>query len=190
MDFLVKYFSEFSYHQAIDIVLVLLLIYQLYRFLKGTIAIKIFLGFIGIYAFWKAFEFFELKLISEITGQILSIAVIVLVVVFQPELRRFLMLIGTTGLKDLPLAKRLLKVEKAKTTKHAIDINSIIQALELMAKTQTGALIVILKKNDISLMIAGGDEIDAKLSSRLLKSIFFKNSPLHDGAVIIKNNRI
>ena len=184
-------FIEIRWLDLLDIVLVALLIYQLYDLVKGTVAIKILIGIASIYLFWKLVEVFQMEMLSEILGQFIGVGVIALLIVFQQELRRFLLLIGDTdlfkGRKRFGFLRNLVGQEKRE---NKTDVQEIVNACKKMSETRTGALMVIAKKSDPTLFSYSGEKIDAKLSSRLLECIFFKNSPLHDGAVIIVNDRI
>lgn len=180
-------FITIRWLDIVDIILVAFLIYQLYKIVKGTVAIKIFAGILAIYLFWKLVEALKMELLSEILGQFIGVGVIALIIVFQQELRRFLILIGTTGFRS-DLAKRLFNW---KTVKTELNISAIVNACSSMSKSKTGALIALSRTSDLyQLFSTGGEEADSKLSSAMIESIFFKNSPLHDGAVIISGNRI
>jgi diadenylate cyclase len=181
-------FIPFRWLDLIDIVLVAILIYQVYNIVKGTAAIRIFVGVLLIYILWKMFELMKMELLSEILGQFIGVGVIALIIVFQPELRRFLILVGTTGVRDWPVAKRLFNWKNLKGD--SINKDSIIKACANMCESKTGALIVLTKTSDLFFVLRGGEPLDSKYSSRVIESIFFKNSPLHDGAVIISGNRI
>lgn len=173
----------------IDIILVALLLYFLYNFIKGTVAINIFFGIIAIYLIWKLVEVLEMELLSEILGQFISVGVIALIVVFQPEIRKFLLLLGTSTFARRNRKRFLFwKVDNSsQTSKH---IDQIVKACQSMSSMKTGALIVIGRVNELRQTIETGEIIDAVISEYLLENIFFKNSPLHDGAVIIIDDRI
>ncbi len=183
-------FIDIRWLDLLDIFLVALLIYQIYDLVKGTVAIKILIGIVSIYLFWKLVEAFQMEMLSEILGQFIGVGVIALLIVFQQELRRFLLIIGDTdilkGRRRFGFLRNLLGQERENKT----DVQEVVNACKKMSESRTGALIVIAKKSDPTLFSYSGEKIDAKLSSRLLESIFFKNSPLHDGAVIIVNDRI
>lgn len=188
---LIATFIDIHWLDVVDILLVAFLIYQLYNLTKGTVAIKIFVGIISIYLIWKLVTAFQMEMLGEILGQFMAVGVIALLIVFQQELRRFLLLIGNTEFfkPDSRIGGavgRLLKQEIDTKT----DIKAIVKACQKMAATKTGALIVIARKSDPMLYAKNADELDAKLSSRLIESIFYKNSPLHDGAIIIVDDRI
>ena len=173
----------------IDILLVAFLMYQVYMLIKGTIATYIFITIISIYILYLLLVKDRMILLGSILGQIIGVGVIVLIVVFQQELRRFLVLIGTryfskTGFSfgNLFLSSGVLKSE--------IYINAIVKACINLAKKKIGALIVLRRKTPLDAYEQTGEIIDANTSSGLLESIFSKGSPLHDGAVTIIDNRV
>lgn len=174
----------------LDIVLVAILLYQLYRLVQGTVAFNIFLGIISIYFIWKLVEAFKMDVLSEILGKFIDVGIIALLIVFQPELRRFLLLIGTPEiLSRFSFGKRLLSL-KGKNKLFSDDLIAIVKACKEMSETRTGALIIITTTSDLNFYVKTGEQLEAKISSNTLESIFYKNSPLHDGAVIISNGKI
>ncbi|MDA9563697.1 diadenylate cyclase CdaA [Flavobacteriales bacterium] len=183
--------SQIDLIDLIDVLLVAFLIYQLYQIIKGTVAIRIFVGIFFIYLFWKITEVLKMELLSEILGQFIGVGVIALIIVFQQELRRFLLLIGTSGFfRDNRAAKRLFSWTKGNQNEVLLDIPAIVLACTHMAESKTGALIVIARSTDLGMITSTGDEINGKVSNRLIENIFFKNSPLHDGAMVIDKNII
>ena len=182
-------FLDISFTDVLDIVLVAILIYQLYRLVKGTVAIKIFLGVLAIYLLWKLVQALNMHVLSEILGQFIGVGVIALIIVFQQEIRRFLLVIGTTGFQRRgKFFSNLLR--SADETEVQTDIDAIVDAAKYMAAEKTGALIVVTRNSELRMIAQTGDELDARLSKRLLLSIFNKYSPLHDGAVLVSKNRI
>ncbi|MEI8204197.1 MAG: diadenylate cyclase CdaA [Bacteroidota bacterium] len=174
---------------VIDILLVAVLLYQTYRLIKGTVAINIFLGIASIYLIWKLVKLLEMELLSEILGQFISVGVIALIVVFQPEIRQFLLLLGTPSF--MKKKRRGYLFSKLNLyTQLKLDINPIVQACQKMSASQTGALIVLARRNELFQFVNTGEPIDATVSQQLIENIFYKNSPLHDGAMIILYNRI
>jgi uncharacterized protein (TIGR00159 family) len=131
-----------------------------------------------------------MQLLGTILGQFIGVGVIALVVVFQQEIRRFLLLIGTNGFLSNPKFKIFDWKSTKKTKQLHLDIPCLIKACAHMAQSKTGAIMVLTTNSDLKFYINTGDAINAKLSQRLLESIFYKNSPLHDGAVIIADNQI
>lgn len=182
-------FLDISVTDVLDIVLVAILIYQLYRLVKGTVAIKIFLGVLAIYLLWKLVQALNMHVLSEILGQFIGVGVIALIIVFQQEIRRFLLVIGTTGFQRRgKFLSNLLR--STDETEVQTDIDAIVDAAKYMAAEKTGALIVVTRNSELRMIAQTGDELDARLSKRLLLSIFNKFSPLHDGAVLVSKNRI
>lgn len=176
---------------VIDIILVALLIYYLYQLVKGTAALNIFFGILTIYIFYLVVDALQMKLLSKILGQFIGVGVLALVVVFQQEIRRFLLLVGTSWLNSrFSFLKRLFPSRLVGSHAQGLDTKELELALNDLLKTQTGALILILKNSELKYYLRTGVLMDAKVSSQLLQNIFFKNSPLHDGAVIIKGSTI
>jgi diadenylate cyclase len=173
----------------IDILFVAYLMFQVYLLIRGTAAMNIFIGILSVYLLWIIVKALNMQLLGSILGQVIGVGVIALIVVFQQEIRRFLIFIGNRY-----LTRNRLSFEKVFPVVFGnqpnIKIKSIIKACVNMAKSKTGALIVLGRKSELSLFAETGDIVDANTSSRLLESIFNKNSPLHDGAVIIINDRI
>ncbi len=182
-------FTSFRITDILDILLVALLLFQLFRLMRGTAAINIFLGIVAIYFIWKLVSFLQMELLSEILGQFVSVGVIALIVVFQREIRQFLLLIGTPRFltrRQKWLAFWKFSVQQTGFTQFDI----VVDACREMASEKTGALIIIAKKNEVDEFVNTGEIIDAKISGQLIENIFYKNSPLHDGAIIIDGSRI
>ncbi len=180
-------FVQFKITDLVDILLVALILYQFYKWLKGTAAVRIFFGLMILFVIWKGVSLFQLNMLSEILGQFVSVGVILLIVVFQPELRKFLLYIGNT---EVLKWARLYIRGKSNSADYAIDIEAITRACERMAATRTGALMVFARSTPLDDFLATGQAIDAKVSQELLENLFYKNAPLHDGAVIIIDHRI
>lgn len=186
-------FSDLAWWlNILDISLVMWLMYLLYRLLKGTVAIRIFVGMAAIYLFWKLLKALNMHYMGDILGQFIGVGVIALIVVFQQEIRRFLLLIATPRFYNRFKLTRLIfsKLHWNYKKGEDIDLDAIITACKNLSKSQTGALIVISNDADLAYYIPSGDKLDAKLSYRLIEAIFQKQSPLHDGAMIIVNNMI
>ncbi|MFI3281602.1 MAG: diadenylate cyclase CdaA [Rikenellaceae bacterium] len=180
------WFVPFSLRDLIDILLVAMIMYWIYRATKGTNAPYILTGIIAIYMLWVVVRALNMELLSSILGQIISVGVIALIVVFQPEIRRFLQMIGMRR-------KRLgfiLNIFSSNNISATSNVDPLVEACTDMADSRTGALIVIGQQSDLRLITDGGIALDAMLSTQLLKNIFFKNSPLHDGAVVLMGDRI
>ncbi len=184
-------FLSFGITDIIDILLVAIILYLAYNLVKGTSAINIFIGLTLIYAAYIVIKAFDLKLLSSILSKFVNVGVIVIMIVFQQEIRKFLLFIGSRGFLRKNW-KNLFKLSMSNSvnTQIVLDIDALSQACINMSEGKTGALIVIARKSDLKFFISSGELIDSGLSSRMLENIFFKNSPLHDGAVIIQDNRI
>ena len=180
-------FVQFKITDLVDILLVALILFQFYKWLKGTAAVRIFFGLMIVFLIWKAVSLFQLNMLTEILGQFVSVGVILLIVVFQPELRKFLLYIGNT--EALKWARLYIK-GKSTPNDFADDFEAIVRACERMAATRTGALMVFARNTQLDDFLSTRQTIDARVSQELLENLFFKNAPLHDGAVIIINHRI
>ena len=180
---------KISIIDIVDVILFAFLLYEVYNLVKGTAAIRIFIGIIAVYLIYRIVRALQMELLSEILGQFISVGFIALIVVFQPEIRQFLLMVGNTRIIKTS-RKRLLfwkfKIENPLN----LHIDTIVKACKKMADTKTGALIVISRLNELEAYIETGQIVDAKISEFLLETIFFKNSPLHDGAVIISGGTI
>ncbi len=172
---------------VIDIVLVALLLYTLYRLLKGTAAISIFVGIVAIFLIWQLVKALQMELLTSILGAFVSVGFIALIIIFQPEIRRFLF---TIGAKTRNGEIKIFNIFKKKALHIKLDTEAICQACKSMSDIKQGALIVITRQNTLTDIVLTGVDIDAEISKPLIENIFFKNSPLHDGAMIITNNRI
>ena len=181
-------FLEFSILDIVDIILVAFLLFQLYKLVRGTVAIKIFVGISAIYLLWKLVEALQMDLLSEILGQFIGVGVLAVIIVFQQELRKFLLMIGNTKFFSKEGIMKFKWVSEENTVE--VNINAVVDACKEMASNMTGAIIIITKQNSLSSYIDTGELIQAKNSSSLLQNIFFKNSPMHDGAVIITGNKL
>ncbi len=179
-------FVPFTFIDFIDIILVALSMYWIYRMTKGTNAPYILSGIIAIYLLWVVVRTLNMELLSTILGQMISVGAIALIIVFQPELRRFLQVIGMRQ-KQFNFITRIFSSADDSVQTNVVPI---VTACREMSETKTGALIVISQESDLRLIAEGGIALDARISTSLLKNIFFKNAPLHDGAVLIEGDRI
>lgn len=182
---------EFGWLDVVDILLVAILLYQLYHLVKGTPAVNIFVGILLFYLIYIMVRALDMSLFSSILGKFIDVGVIALLIVFQQELRRFLLFIGTTEFLDKgSIGKGWFdfKLDVRKTS--GLDISAVVKACKNMSESKTGAIIVITTNSELKFYANTGDPIEAKVSVRMLESIFYKNSPLHDGAVIIRANKI
>lgn len=171
---------------VIDILIVAFLLYKLYQLIKGTAAMKIFFGIAIIYFVWLLVKALKMELLESIMGQVIGVGVIVLIIVFQQEVRQFLLMLGDKYLKRGAL---IGKVKLINDFSHD-GVESIVQASVEMAETKTGALIVIARETSLQTIIQTGEKLNADINTQLIKAIFYKNAPLHDGAMIIEKNKI
>lgn len=184
-------FIKIQLIDVVDVLLVAALIYQLYYLIKGTVAVNIFIGILLFYLLWIVVKAMNMQLFGSILGKFIDVGFIALLIVFQQELRRFLLFIGTTEFFSKgKLGKGLFDFKWQVSSQISLDTNAIIKACKHMSESKTGAIIIITKNNDLKFYANTGDAIDAKVSVRMIESIFYKNSPLHDGAIIISNNTI
>lgn len=184
-------FITFGITDAIDILLVAIILYLAYNLVKGTAAINIFVGLALIYFAYIVIKAFDLELLSSILGKFVNVGVIAVMIVFQQEIRKFLLYLGSNEFIRNRNWRGLFKLSAGSLEEETpIDIDAIADACFNMSKTKTGALIVIGRRSDLKFFISSGDYVDSGLNARMLENIFFKNSPLHDGAVIILDNRI
>jgi len=183
-------FITIRFLDFIDILLVTLLLYQLYRLLKGTVAFNIIIGLFSLYLLWLIVKLLNMELIGSIMGQFIGVGVLALIIVFHPEIRKFLVFVGTNYNVNRVLGLDKLLGSGKKRTINQEQIDIMVDACVSMAKSHTGALIVITNTLELNDQVNSGERLNAKISSSLIRTIFFKNSPLHDGAVIIRGNRI
>src|SRR5580698_8700294 len=179
-------FITFRFIDALDILLVAILLFELYNLVKGTTAINILTGMILLYVLWLIVKALGMTLLSSILGGFINAGIIAIIIVFQQELRRFLLLIGKTEFFNRRnFTKNFLMLQMS--DKRPLDVHPLIKACRNMSEQKTGALIVVCNDSDLSFYSQTGDIIDSKITESILESIFYKNSPLHDGAIIIEN---
>jgi uncharacterized protein (TIGR00159 family) len=184
-------FPKITFFDILDVVLVAFIIYQLYNLIRGTIAANIFLGFAVIFVLNFVVKALDMKLLTVILGKFVDVGIIAVIVVFQQEVRRFLLLVGKNASLQRNKAWWQYFFGKADVEKNNYArIKPIIDACKSLKQTRTGALIVFAKYYDEQFYQNSCEVVDAKISKRLLESIFQKTSPLHDGAVVISENKI
>ncbi len=182
-------FLEIKLVDIIDIGLVSILLFQIYKLMRGSVAIKVFLGFLSLYLTFLVVRAAQMELLSSILGQFMGVGVIAVIILFQPEIRKFLLLIGKTTSVDRETLINNLLGRRDKNI-HKADLTPLIEAVKSLGGSNTGALIVLSRNSPLKFYAESGDLIDAHISKRLLLAIFNKNSPLHDGAVILYRNKI
>jgi len=173
----------------LDIVFVAILLYYVYKLVRGTAAVNIFIGIVVIYLVWLLTQLLQMELLSSVLGEFVGVGVFALIVVFQQEIRKFLLMIGSTNFTQKERFFRSFKFSRDELDSK-IDVDAIIDACETMGKTYTGALMVIQKNNKLDFVKNTGDKMKIELNQPIIESVFFKNSPLHDGAMVIEENKI
>ncbi len=174
-----------------DIVLVAFIFYYVYNLIRGTIAVNIVLGFIIIYIAHLIVAQAQMRLLSEILGGFVRVGFLAVIVVFQPEIRRFLLLIGKNASIHKNKVWWTFFIRRKETNAETFSyLEPVIEACINMQKTRTGALIIFAKYFDEQYYRNTGEPMDALVSRRLIESIFQKSSPLHDGAVVISEGKI
>ena len=182
---------DFGLKDIIDIVLVALMLYYCYRLMKESRSLNVFIGIMVFIVTWLfVSQILEMRLLGSIMDKLVSVGVIVIIIIFQDEIRKFLYNLGAHR-----RVRSLVKVFKNgdKNTERSTDketIIPIVMACMNMARRKVGALIVIERNTPLDDIVATGDVIDAAINQRLIENIFFKNSPLHDGAMVIARKRI
>tara|TARA_E500000178_G_C17006397_1_gene748314 strand:+ start:687 stop:1475 length:789 start_codon:yes stop_codon:yes gene_type:complete len=175
----------------IDVVLAAGMLYYAYKYLRGTSAIIIFRGFILVYIIWWVTDIANMNILSNILGGFISVGVFALIIVFQQEIRTFLLMLGSNRFtNNKSVIKRLKLLFKISQEQSKINIDELFSAIESLINSKTGALIVFERNTNLDFVKSDADILNAELSSSLIESIFFKNSPLHDGAIIIEGNVI
>ena len=181
----------FGIKDVIDILLVAILLYQTYKLMRNSGAGNIFAGVLVFILVWfLVVKVFKLELMGVIFNQFISIGAITLVVIFQEEIRNFFQRLGNR--QRWKFWKKLTTFFRSnqERQKKSFPVMKLVLACRNMSRTKTGALIVIGRNNSLQEYINTGDTVNADINTRLIENIFFKNSPLHDGAMIITGDRI
>jgi uncharacterized protein (TIGR00159 family) len=181
-------FLEVGWVDIADITLVSVLLYQVYKLIRGSIAVNIFLGILALYLIYLIVRAAQMELLSTILGQFMGVGVLAMIILFQPEIRKFLLVIG----RGTEFRENIFKtIANWKNDTHdELEVSEVMEAAKSLKTSKTGALIVFSRDTELKFYAQTGDAIDAEVNKRLLLSIFNKNSPLHDGAVIIYKGRI
>ncbi len=183
-------FIDFSFVDVIDIFLVALLLFYLYKLVRGTVAINIFIGIVIIYLIWKLTDLLNMDVLSNLLGKFISVGFFALIVVFQEEIRKFLLLLGSTNFTNKRNVVRHFKFLNQTRESLDLNLNILLNSCEEMSKNKVGAIIVLQKNNSLDFTLKEENQTNIQLTPQVLESIFFKNSPLHDGAIVIENNII
>ena len=184
-------FFEFGIKDIIDILLVAIGLFYTYRLMKESRSLTVFMGIMMFVVVWLIVtQVLEMKLLGSILDKVVSVGVIGLVILFQDDIRKFLYNLGAH--QRIKALQRLIVIGERRQNSEQIKqtIMPIVMACMSMSKKKIGALIVIQRATPLDDIVATGELIDAKISQQLLENIFFKNSPLHDGAVIVSEQRI
>ncbi len=180
---------EFTIKDAIDILVVAVLLYYVFRLMKESGTLSIFYGAMVFIVIWLiASEIFKLRLIGSILDKFMSIGLLILVILFQDQIKRFLTEMGSR--RRFGLLRKMLRHKDEEAFDVRRIVMPIVYACMSMSKSKTGALIVVQGTIPLDQYARSGDIINAEVNTRLIENIFFKNSPLHDGAMIISGNRI
>ena len=185
-------FLDFGIKDVIDILLVAFMLYYLYRLMRETKSMNVFVGIMIFILIWLLVSgILEMRLVGSILDKLVSVGGIAIIILFQEEIRKFLYNLGAhQRVMNLVNAFTSKKHKDAKKGKKNEGIMPIVRACQNMSKGKVGALIVMERKQSLDEIVMTGDVIDASINQRLIENIFFKNSPLHDGAMIISRNRI
>jgi len=184
-------FLEIRIWDILDILLVAILMYQVYKLLKGGLAFNIFIGFLLVYFIYQVVDILEMKVLSNILGQFIAAGFLAIFIVFQPEIRRFLLFVGRgSGIGERNFWKRFLSQKVKEQTGTERSVNQLSRAINQLAFTKTGALIVFTESSEQYFFGNTGVILNADISNKLLETIFQKNTPLHDGAMVITDNKI
>ena len=188
----IKMFFEFGIKDIIDILLVALMLYYIYRLMRDSRSVNVFTGIMIFVVIWLfVSQVLQMRLLGSILDKLVSVGVIALIVLFQEDIRKFLYNLGAH--QRIRSIMRLFTSSKGRE-KERRDIKEMIMPLVMssmnMSRGKVGALIVIERNVPLDDIVATGDVIDASINQRLIENIFFKNSPLHDGAMIISKKRI
>ena len=180
---------EFGIKDFIDIFCVALMLYYIYRLMKESRSLNVFIGILVFIVMWLfVSQVIEMRLLGSIMDKLVSVGVIAIIILFQEEIRKFLYNLGTH--RKVNSIVRLFSLGDKKDRADMEAIMPVVMACMNMGKGKVGALIVIERLTPLDEVIATGDIIDANINQRLIENIFFKNSPLHDGAMIISKKRI
>lgn len=179
---------HFGIKDLIDVLLVAFFLYQAYRLMKNSGSLALFSGIVSFLVVWIVMsQILEMRLMGAILDKFISVGFIVLIILFQDEIRRFLLAVGSH--KGWKFVTNLFSKKQDGEGKKKY-IAPVVLACMNMARKKTGALIVIQQDVDLSVYIHTGEIFNADVNARLIENIFFKNSPLHDGAMIIADNQI
>ena len=179
-------FLHFGWIDAADVLLVTVLLYQLYKLLRGSVALNVALGLVSFYLLYLVVKATGMELLTKILGQFMSVGVLASIILFQQEIRRFLLNVGKATAIERMRAWTWGRSAEASP----LAVGAFVEAAKSLSNKYTGALICFTQASDLTPFAESGDRLDAEISKRLLLAIFNKTSPLHDGAVIVANGRL
>ena len=181
-----------GFKDIVDIFLVAILLYQTFQLLKRTGAVNVFVGILTFIIFWLFVSYvFKMELLGGIFNRVISVGTFALIVLFQDEIRRFFSSIGSRQRGSVfYILKRSFNNASTEKAKLDFDLVQVVLACRNLSKNSTGALIILTKNNSLEFYSHSGEQINANINSRLIESLFYKNSPLHDGALIISNRKL
>lgn len=184
-------FFEFGIKDIVDIVLVALMLYYIYRLMKESRSLNVFMGIMVFVVLWLVVsQILQMRLLGSIMDKLVSVGVIALIILFQEDIRKFLYNLGAH--QRIQALRRLFSNSDKRQNSEKLKqvIIPLVMSCMSMSKKKVGALIVLQRATPLDDIVATGERIDATVSQRLIENLFFKNSPLHDGAMVIHNQRI
>jgi diadenylate cyclase len=183
-------FLDIGWLDVLDITLVSVLLYQIYNLVRGSVASRVFVGYLSVYLFYLIAKALGLHLLTTILEYFISVGALALIIIFQQEIRRFLLLIGkSTNIGNNRWVRRWL-LRQAEQPEPPTTLRPVLDACKVLAAEFAGGLLVLQRHDDLGNVVGSGEVLNADLSKPLLLSIFNQYSPLRDGAVLIGEGRI
>lgn len=179
-------FFEIRFIDVVDVLMVAYIMYVIYKLIRGTVAVSIIISIIGFICLWLIVRLLKMSLLTAIMDSFVSVGLLALIIIFQPEVRRFLVMLATR----YDFMRKFGFVGQINASQELVFVNAITKACENMSRTKTGALIVVQKRVGLKEYITTGAELNAEYNQQLIETIFFKNTPLHDGAMIVDTKKI
>ena len=178
-------FLSLSAIDILDILMVAVILYVLFRWIRGSSAMNIFILLLIVRVIVGSLN---MKLMTSLMNTLFDVGLLALIIIFQPEIRHFLIRVGGSSSWWRKMIGRLVEGRGANVAEKTVE--EIAEACRVMGEQKTGALIVIPGQDSLQYIVETGDRLDAMVSRRLILNLFFKNSPLHDGAMIVRGDRI
>jgi len=177
--------------QVLDLALVGLIVFYVYRLTKGTSAIPVFLGLLAIYLIWKLVTLMGMRFMGEILGQFIAVGILAIIIVFQQELRQFLFSIGDrASLKEPPEWLLKLLPQRTQEGRKAFPVEEVVRSLDRLSSRKEGALIIVQRESDLTHHIQSHTKLVADIYAPLIEAIFHKECSMHDGALYIAVGRV